>query len=200
VRSSADERRLLRRPSTWISLKRSHLHESVVGDHSSLTRLGDNSEIHHHYGATAGVPLKLRHPSRHWLPSTHDRCVGRDEALKGIWQEAHGVELNGPFGIGRTPLARHAAHMAKERWEAVYYTDRAEAVGEWWSPCSHRPRSAPWSSLGNGDRCRLQEGREAGHLGSGPDAPRDRAPLGSPMMCARGARGSRLKSGAVAPL
>jgi hypothetical protein len=118
------------RSSGQTSVSKSHLTDSVVGDNASLTRVGGNYEVHNHYGATVGVPLRPRDPPRHWLPSTHDPCLGRDEILQSIWQEAHGVELNGPLGIGRTNLTRHTAHAAKDDWEAVYYTDRAEAVGE----------------------------------------------------------------------
>lgn len=84
--------------------------------------------VHVNLPTGAGVTLKRRKVPVSSLPSTYDACIGRDELIGRISAARSTVELSGPWGIGKTNLARFAAHAARDGVDAVYYTDRADSV------------------------------------------------------------------------
>lgn len=110
-----------------IRVGRSSVTDAAIGPNASVSHAEGNGRIIHYHGNRA-VVLRPKDATNSVLPSSHEPCIGRDVVLRRLADLSGTVELNGPRGIGKTNLSRHVAHLTRENWDAVYYTDRADPV------------------------------------------------------------------------
>src|SRR4051812_13593397 len=105
---------------------------SVSGSDLRHSAVGRDARVYHAEAGGqiviegSGVTLHPREIPRSVLPATREECLGRDAELADVMDPGPGSEVCGPFGIGKTNLAKVAAYAADGVGSTVYYSDRAD--------------------------------------------------------------------------